>query len=179
MASLIYVDDSNLRATAHDLLGSPHWKMGVAVCNYRVLHEMLSFGEKSKAARIYGSFGSAAERHALITETSRAGFVPSFVKRLQNREKGVDTALVADLISDSFTTCEVGDEVIIVAGDADYLPAINRLRGRGISVSVAFWDHGLADSLRWSGCNVVSLQSSIKNVIRLKRPKTYQLKGVA
>ena len=172
MASLIYVDDSNLRATAHELLGSPHWKTGIAVCNYQVLHEMLSFGEQSKAARIYGSFGSAAERHALIAETSKAGFIPSFVKRLQDREKGVDTALVADLISDSFTSYEAGDEVIIVAGDGDYVPAINRLMGRGVSVSVAFWDQGLAESLRWSGCNVVSLRSNLKNLIRLHRPKT-------
>lgn len=177
MASLIYVDDSNLRATAHDLLGSPPWNMGVAVCNYSVLREMLSFGEQSKAARIYGSFGSAAERHALIAETSKAGFIPSFVKRLQDREKGVDTALVADLITDSFTSYEAGDEVIVVAGDADYLPAINRLRGRGVSVSVAFWDHGLAESLRWSGCNVVSLQSNLKKLIRLHRPKTKFLKA--
>lgn len=177
MASLIYVDDSKLRATAHELLGSPHWNMGVAVCNYSVLHDMLSFGEQSKAARIYGSFGSAAERHALIAETSKAGFIPSFVKRLQDREKGVDTALVADLILDSFTSYEAGDEVIVVAGDADYLPAINRLRGRGISVSVAFWDHGLAESLRRSGCNVVSLQSNLKKLIRLQRPKKKFLKA--
>lgn len=177
MASLIYVDDSNLRATAHDLLGSPHWKTGIAVCNYHVLREMLSFGEQSKAARIYGSFRSAAERNVLIAETSKAGFVPSFVKRLEDREKGVDTALVADLISDSFTGYEAGDEVIVVAGDADYLPAINLLKGRGISVSVAFWDHGLAESLRWSGCNVVSLQSNLKKLIRLQRPKNKFLKA--
>ncbi|WP_282243664.1 NYN domain-containing protein [Stenotrophomonas sp. PS02300] len=171
MASLIYVDDSNLRATARELLGSAHWQLWGAVCNYKALQEMLSFGEQPKAARIYGSFGSAAERHALIVETSKAGFVPSFVRRLQDKEKGVDTALVADLIADSFISYEPGDEVIIVSGDADYLPAIIRLKERGISVSVAFWDRGLADSIQRSGCNLVSLQSHLKNLVRLQRPK--------
>lgn len=179
MASLIYVDDSNLRATARELLGSPHWQLGIAVCNYKALQEMLSFGEQPKAARIYGSFGSAAERHALVVETSKAGFVPTFVKRLQDKEKGVDTALVADLISDSFVSYEAGDEVIIVAGDGDYLPAIGRLKGRGISVSVAFWERGLADSIRRSGCNLVSLQSNLKDLIRLQRPKNKHFKAVA
>jgi len=89
MASLIYVDDSNLRATAHELLGSPYWKLGAAACNYKVLLELLSFGERPRAARIYGSFATAAERDALLIDTSKAGFSPSFVKRLQDKEKAL------------------------------------------------------------------------------------------
>ncbi|WP_039815322.1 hypothetical protein [Xanthomonas arboricola] len=87
MASLIYVDDSNLGAAARELLGSAHWQLGGAVCNYKALQEMLSFGEQPKAARIYGSFGSAAERHALIVETSKAGFVPSFVSACKTKRR--------------------------------------------------------------------------------------------
>ncbi|WP_050570501.1 NYN domain-containing protein [Xanthomonas arboricola] len=83
------------------------------------------------------------------------------------------------MISDSFISYEAGDEVIIVAGDAEYLPAINRLKGRGVSVSVAFWEYGLADLVRRSGCNLVSLQSNLKNLIRLQRPKKKHFKAVA
>lgn len=33
------------------------------------------------------------------------------------------------------------DEITLVAGDADYVPTIEKLRARGFSVHVVFWEH--------------------------------------
>jgi hypothetical protein len=46
------------------------------------------------------------------------------------------------IIEDSFQILEIGnDEITLVAGDADYVPAIEKLKKRGIPVHVVFWNH--------------------------------------
>ncbi len=54
----------------------------------------------------------------------------------------VDTQLTVDLIKDVYTELDPAtDRIIIVAGDADYVPAIVAARERGFHVKVAFWQH--------------------------------------
>jgi len=43
---------------------------------------------------------------------------------------GADSALATTLITDSFTIHRLGDLVILVPNDMDYIPAINGLRQR-------------------------------------------------
>jgi len=35
----------------------------------------------------------------------------------------------------------LADEITLVAGDSDYVPAIEKLKKRGIPVHVVFWGH--------------------------------------
>ena len=46
------------------------------------------------------------------------------------------------MVADSYELMKPGeDEITLVAGDADYVPTIERLRARGFTVHVVFWDH--------------------------------------
>lgn len=57
----------------------------------------------------------------------------------------VDTQLTVDLMKDIYTELDpTTDRIIIVAGDADYVPAILAARDRGFHVKVAFWQHASA-----------------------------------
>ncbi len=68
-----------------------------------------------------------------------------FQRSKHNKEKMVDTQLTVDLMKDIYTELDpTTDRIIIVAGDADYVPAIQAARDRGFHVKVAFWSHASA-----------------------------------
>jgi len=66
-------------------------------------------------------------------------------------EKGVDTSLVTDLITTTLDATH--DRAVLISGDADFVPAVEYLQGRGHRVSHVFfkpvgeeirnacWDH--------------------------------------
>jgi len=65
-----------------------------------------------------------------------------FQRSKHNKEKMVDTQLTVDLMKDIYTSLDPStDQLIIVAGDADYVPAIAAARDKGFHVKVAFWQH--------------------------------------
>lgn len=45
------------------------------------------------------------------------------------------------MIEDSYEVLQAGDEVTLVSGDSDYVPAIEKLKRRGIPVHIVFWKH--------------------------------------
>lgn len=64
-----------------------------------------------------------------------------FQRSKYNKEKMVDTQLTVDLMKDIYTTLKPDtDRIIIVAGDADFVPAIQAAREKGFYVKVAFWE---------------------------------------
>lgn len=65
-----------------------------------------------------------------------------FQRSVHNKEKMVDTQLTVDLVKDVYTRLDPAtDRIIIIAGDADFVPAIQAARERGFHVKVAFWQH--------------------------------------
>jgi uncharacterized LabA/DUF88 family protein len=73
----------------------------------------------------------------------KQGFeVVVYDRNVANHEKKIDTDIVATMIEDSYEILTIGeDEVTLVAGDSDYVPAIEKLRKRNIPVHVVFWGH--------------------------------------
>ena len=62
--------------------------------------------------------------------------------RFSGREKKIDTSVVTDLITDSYEAMKPGsDDITLVAGDADYVPTVQKLRARGFNFEVCFWNH--------------------------------------
>lgn len=58
------------------------------------------------------------------------------------REKMVDTHLTVDMINDSWERMDrMNDWITLVAGDEDYVPAVEHLEKRNIRVDVVFWEH--------------------------------------
>ncbi|MCX8519002.1 MAG: NYN domain-containing protein, partial [Methylophilaceae bacterium] len=89
-------------------------------------------------------FGSRPPLNDSIWEIAkRNGFDPIIYDRnIANHEKKIDTDIVATMITDSYEILTLGeDEITLVAGDADYVHAIEKLVKRNINVHVVFWGH--------------------------------------
>jgi len=73
-----------------------------------------------------------------------------------SHEKGVDTALVADVLLTAARG--VADVVVLVSGDADLLPAVNGARDLGAKVFVSTWGGmGLSQRLRRAAFDHIDL----------------------
>ena len=59
-----------------------------------------------------------------------------------NKEKKIDTGIVAAMFEHAFTKADSSnDQFILVAGDRDYVPAVSRLVELGFTTNVVFWEH--------------------------------------
>lgn len=94
-----------------------------------------------KKAALFGS--RPPNNDSLWTAAEKNGFeVKVYDRNVAGREKKIDTDIVATIFEDSYEILVVGeDEVTLVSGDSDYVPAIERLKKRGIPVHVVFWGH--------------------------------------
>ncbi len=79
----------------------------------------------------------------LWTIAKNAGFEPVIKDRnFSNKEKGIDTGIVAAILMHAFKEADQEkDSFILVAGDSDYLPAVDSLIEYGFKIDVVFWDH--------------------------------------
>jgi uncharacterized LabA/DUF88 family protein len=100
-------------------------------------------GDKAdvKRAALFGS--RPPPNDSLWVAAERKGFeVHVYDRSVKNKEKKIDTDVVATMMEDSFQMLDPKtDEMTLVAGDADYVPAIEKLRKRNITFHVVFWAH--------------------------------------
>ncbi|MBR7782332.1 NYN domain-containing protein [Undibacterium luofuense] len=70
------------------------------------------------------------------------------------------------MIEDSYEIIEVGvDEITLVSGDANYVPAVEKLRLRGIPVHVVFWSHASRE-LKESATKFVDLNLYLNHLCK-------------
>ncbi|MCR3986018.1 NYN domain-containing protein [Aeromonas caviae] len=154
MANLLYVDNSNvwiegMHVAAHASGMAPDVWTAVKgnICDHNWtldFGKLFAFAGGDKAeVRKAALFGSRPPKNdSLWAAAERNGFnVITYDRNVANAEKKIDTDIVATMIEDSFTILQPGDEVTLVSGDADYVPAIEKLKKRGIAVHVVFWKH--------------------------------------
>ncbi len=155
MANLLYVDNSNvwiegLHVAAYASGMAPDVWSAVQrnICDHRWkldFGKLFAFagGEKDevKKATLFGS--RPPKNDSLWKIAKKKGFeVVVYDRNVANHEKKIDTDIVATMISDSYEMLTIGDdEMTLVAGDSDYVPAIEKLRQRNIPVHVVFWKH--------------------------------------
>ncbi len=98
------------------------------------------------------------------------GFKDRIFQRSRHRkEKMVDTQLTVDLIQDIHTELAPStDKIIIVAGDADYVPAIKAARDKGFHVKVAFWNHA-SSSIKKAADDFQSLNKHMRDLRYTRR----------
>jgi uncharacterized LabA/DUF88 family protein len=78
------------------------------------------------------------------------------------KEKEIDTNVATDITADSFELMDPSkDDITLVAGDADYIPTIERLRKRGFKFDICFWDHA-AREVREACSNFISLNPHLE-----------------
>ena len=170
MANLLYVDNSNVWIEGMHVSAV---KIGIApdlwtaqdsnICDYGWkidFGKLFQFagGDKTEVKRA-ALFGSRPPPNDSLWEAAkRKGFeVHVYDRSVKNREKKIDTDIVATMMEDSFTILDPkADEITLVAGDADYVPAIEKLRKRGIAFYVVFWAHA-ARELRDAATKFVAL----------------------
>lgn len=179
MANFLYVDNSNvwiegmhvaavasgkaadiMTAMRHNITDS--WKIDFG--------RLLEFagGEKSQIGRavLYGS--RPPPNDSLWRSAERQGFeVVVYDRNIRNKEKKIDTSIATDVVADSYELMNPKtDEITLVAGDADYVPTLNRMAQRGLSFHVVFWEQA-ARELREVATSFTSLNPHLE-LLRLK-----------
>lgn len=124
-------------------------------------------GEKDDVGRavLYGS--RPPKNDSLWGSAQRQGFeVVVYDRNAANREKKIDTQITADMIEDSYELMKPArDEITLVAGDKDYVPAVEKLRKRGFTVHVVFWSHA-ARELRDAASKFIELDPYLEHLRR-------------
>lgn len=155
MSSFVYVDNSNIwiegmhiSAVENGIAPNLYEAQANNICDqsWRVdFGRLLQFagGDKSEIGRavLYGSRPPPNDSLWHAAETK--GFeVVVHDRNVRNKEKKIDTNIATDMVADSYELMTPGeDEIVLVAGDSDYVPTVERLVGRGLTFNVVFWDH--------------------------------------
>jgi uncharacterized LabA/DUF88 family protein len=152
MANFLYVDNSNVwiegmhvSAVAKGIAPDIWTAQGERICDY---DWKIDFGKLYEFAGGRGAevgravlFGSRPPANDSLWDTARRkGFdVIVHDRNIRNREKKVDTSISTEIVSDSYELMSTDrDEVTLVSGDADYVPTLQKLRGRGFQFDVIF-----------------------------------------
>ena len=92
-------------------------------------------------AKLYGS--RPPENDELWAMARRHGFeVVVHDRGYDGTEKKVDTQMSADMVEDLYTVIQHGqDEVTLVSGDADHIPAVEKILAAGVEIHVVGWAH--------------------------------------
>lgn len=155
MSSFVYVDNSNVwiegmhvSAVVNGIAPNLWAAQENKICDqsWRVdFGRLLEFagGDRSEIGRavLYGSRPPAND--SLWNAAKAHGFeVVVHDRSVKNREKKIDTNIATDIVADSYELMKVGrDEIVLVAGDSDYVPTVERLIARGLTFNVVFWEH--------------------------------------
>ena len=179
MANFVYVDNSNVWiegmhvsavATGMALDIGVAMKAGICDFNWKLdFGKLLSFagGDARDIGRavLYGS--RPPQNDSLWAAAKREGFeVVVYDRNVANREKKIDTRIVADIVADSYERMTPGtDEITLVAGDSDYVPAVRQLMSRGFDFDVVFWGQA-ARELRDACTRFVCLDEYLEYLAR-------------
>jgi uncharacterized LabA/DUF88 family protein len=178
VANLLYVDNSNvwiegMHVAAYAAGHAPSVWDAVQnkICDY---NWKLDFGKlfqfaggdriEVKKAALFGS--RPPQNDSLWVAAQRSGFEVVTYDRKYGHEKKIDTDIATTMIEDSYEILKIGDdEMTLVAGDSDYVPAIEKLKKRGISVHVVFWNHASRE-LKDVATKFVSLDPFLNHLSR-------------
>jgi len=175
MANFLYVDNSNVwiegmhvAAVANGHAPTIWDAMEKGICDYAwkmdfgKLYEFAG-GNRLEVGRavLYGS--RPPKNDSLWAIAQSKGFeVVVYDRNASNKEKKIDTSIAADMVADSYELMTPGqDEVTLVSGDRDLVPAVEKVRKRGLKVDVVFWDHGAAE-LKAAASTFVSLNPHLE-----------------
>jgi uncharacterized LabA/DUF88 family protein len=174
----VYVDNSNLfiearrvSAVANGMAQNIHEAMNYNILDHGYtidfgkLHQFVAGIDNSQIARA-ALFGSRPPPNDSIwTFAKRAGFEVILTDRnAKNKEKKVDTGITTAMIKDGYKHVDPKKDIItLVAGDGDFVPAIEALKADGYTVELVFWDHASAE-LKKVASKFVSLNKHLAHL---------------
>ena len=174
----VYVDNSNVfiegrrvsavsKGMAHDIVEAMQY--GILDHTYNMdfgkLHQFVAGTDNAEIARA-ALFGSRPPPNDSIwTYAKRAGFEVVLTDRnVRNKEKKVDTGITTAMVKDAYKFVDSKNDVItLVAGDGDFVPAIETLRGDGFTVELVFWDH-VSKELKKASSKFISLNKHLTHL---------------
>lgn len=90
----------------------------------------------------------------------------TYQKNVQGKEKMVDVAIATSVTKDAFTIIDkANDEIVLISGDNDFVPAVEMLRNEGFRVVILFWDHAGA-ALKQAASEFISLDKYFDHLSR-------------
>ncbi len=156
MSSFVYVDNSNIwiegkhvaavqRGQAPDL----HTAQKDDICDQTWVYDfgkLLEFagGQRAeiKKAVLFGSRPPVTDSLWKAAEKNGFKVVTEDRSYYTNKEKKIDVGIATTIMEDSYEAMnDKDDDVILVAGDRDYVPLVEKLKRRGFKVFICFWDH--------------------------------------
>ena len=138
----IFLDNSNVwiegqRAATGAPAGDGRMDAAYRIDFGRLL-EHVGKGRTIVEAQLYGS--EPPPNDTVWEIAKERGFSPKVFKRnFQNQEKKVDTQLCVDVTKTLFSYSPTDRVLLLIAGDADYLPAVEMALKREWKVEVYFW----------------------------------------
>ncbi len=153
MSEYVYVDNSNVfiegkrtAARMHNVEDFYNFRFRL---DFGELYDFIAEYNPEKIARalLLGSRPPLNDKVWRVAE--QAGFeVIALDRNSENREKKVDTGLVAAMVRDAYTKAAKTDTITLVAGDSDYVPAVQMLVDDGFNVEVVFWSSASSELKR-------------------------------
>jgi uncharacterized LabA/DUF88 family protein len=156
MSNYIYVDNSNVwiegqraaavkRKLARDLthaldvnIFDHSWRM-----DFGALLSLAGGYDKAAVGRavLFGS--KPPDTDTLWEAARRQGFEVVALDRVHGREKKIDTGIATEMISAPLDhhLDPKADRFVLVGGDRDFVPPVQKLTQWGYEVTVVFWDH--------------------------------------
>jgi hypothetical protein len=166
MTTYTYVDNSNLyiegcrlSAVKKGMAKNIYQAMNMKIVDhdwnidYGKLYEFVCGNDA--VARLWGSPPPGDSFWKML---DRKKFNPTvYEKNFANGEKKVDVAIAHRMTKDAYTVVKKNyDDILLVAGDSDFVPVVTDLVTEGFKVEVAFWGHA-ARELREAAMNFISL----------------------
>lgn len=145
MSEYVYVDNSNVfiegKRLAAELRGHPHDLDFSFRLDFGELYDFIAEHNPTKIRRALLLGSRPPQNDNVWNVAERAGFeVVVLDRNRKNQEKKIDTGIVAAMVRDAYTRVDKAQDVItLIAGDSDYVPAVQLLVDDGFQVEVVFW----------------------------------------
>jgi len=180
MANYLYVDNSNVwiegkrvsavkKKLAPDILTARQQNINDPSWSYDFGRLFEFAGGDIGLAKLYGSRPPPNDSVWLLAEKKGFNKPIVFDRSFFGKEKKVDTQITSDAMEDLYTKFKKGDEMTLVAGDADFVPLAEKVRAVGYEFHVVFWDHAAAE-LKAAATKFISLNPYLDH-LAIKRTK--------
>ena len=138
----VFLDNSNLWIEGQRFASDPSGKRDYKDAAYRIdfgkILEHVTGDREIVEARMYGS--EPPPNDTVWRQAEGKGFkVQVFQRNYRDKEKKVDTQMCVDITAAVFSTFPKDRVLVLLAGDADYIPAVEIALRREWLVEVHFW----------------------------------------
>ena len=177
MRYFVFVDNSNVwiegkyvsavkRGFAKDIYDAHSRKLqdnGWAVDFGRLLYEVTETNISDiKDAILFGS--KPTDKDSLWKTMEQCGFrVVSLPRNIANKEKQIDTGIVAEILETLYTRATEDDIFVLVMGDSDYVPVMQRISNKNVKTVVAFWEN-VSGELKKAAGQYINLSDVIEKI---------------